>query len=376
MPPGFILPLLGYSVSTMTNSAPAANASPLAQTRPPLGEKSVSVIFNPVSGSTDPEERKKTISDALAAHGYTCQYLSTSKEEGANALAKKALADGVDLIAVSGGDGTVMEVLSALVGTNIPVAVLPAGTGNLLSINLGIPTTVPDAVEVALGGLPYKLDLVKMDEHRYFAIMGGMGLDAQMIADADRDAKRKFGPFAYFWAVAKNLRRQRVLYEISLDDGPPMRHRAKTVMVANMGKITGGVDAIPTASPSDGLLDIGILKAHTFGQGLRLIGNALLGRAHEDPMLVVHQARKMRIVPHRPQLCELDGESIGRIRDWQVEVVPQAVQILLPKDAPATRGEQSPPEVAARRSARQRLIAPLVVIALLSAGIYAWRRRR
>lgn len=360
----------------MPNSAPATNASPLAQTRPDVGEKSVSVIFNPVSGTTDPDERKKTISDALTAHGYTCQYLSTSKEEGANALAQKALADGVDLIAVSGGDGTVMEVLSALVGKNIPVAVLPAGTGNLLSINLGIPVTVPDAVDVALSGKPYQLDLVKMGEDRYFAIMGGMGLDAQMIHDADRDAKRKFGPLAYFWAVAKNLRRHRAVYEITLDDGEPMQRRAKTVMVANMGKITGGIDAMPTASPDDGMLDIGILRAHTVGQGLRLIVNALLGRAHEDPMLEVHQARKMRIVPQKPQLCELDGESIGRIRDWQVEVVPKAVQILLPKDAPATRGADTPPVEAARQSARRRLAGPLVFLALLTAGIIAWRRRK
>lgn len=352
------------------------NASPLAQTRPESGTKSVSVIFNPVSGTTDPDERKKAISDALASQGYTCQYLFTSKEEGANALARQALADGVDLIAVSGGDGTVMEVLSALVGTSIPVAVLPAGTGNLLSINLGIPTTVPDAVEVALSGKPYTLDLVKMDEDRYFAIMGGMGLDAQMIADADRDAKRKFGSLAYFWAAAKNLRRHRVTYQITLDDGAPIQCRAKTVMVANMGKITGGIDAMPTASPSDGVLDIGILKAHTVGQGLRLLGNALLGRAHEDPMLEVHQARKMRIVPSRPQLCELDGEGIGRIRDWQVEVVPQAVQVLLPKDAPATRGAQNPPEAAARQSAYCRLAVPLTVIVLLAAGISALRRRK
>ena len=360
----------------MTNPSSAPNASPLAQTRPEQGEKSVSVIFNPVSGTTDPEARQKIISDALASHGYTCQYLFTSKEEGANALAQKALADGVDLIAVSGGDGTVMEVLSALVGKNVPVAVLPAGTGNLLSINLGIPVTVPDAVDVALSGMPYTLDLVKMDEDRYFAIMGGMGLDAQMINDADRDAKRKFGPLAYFWAVAKNLRRHRVLYKITLDDGEPIQRRAKTVMVANMGKITGGVDAMPTASPSDGVLDIGILKAHTVGQGLRLLGNALLGRTHEDPMLEVHQARKIRIAPQRPQLCELDGESIGRIRDWQVEVVPQAVQILLPKDAPATRGDQNPPEAAARQSARRRLAGPLLIITLLTAGMIAWRRRK
>ena len=208
-----------------------------------------------------------------------------------------------------------------------------------------------------------------MDKDRYFAIMGGMGLDAQMIHDADREAKRKFGPFAYFWAVAKNLPRHRALYEITLDDKPPMRHRAKTVMVANMGKITGGVDAIPTASPNDGLLDIGIMKAHTVGQGLRLVGNALLGRAHEDPMLEVHQARKMRIVPRRPQLCELDGENIGRIHEWQVEVVPQAVQILVPKDAPANSGRPETAGSPARVDARRRLAGPVLLVTLLIVGI-------
>ena len=155
---------------------------------PDSDKKIVYVIFNPVSGQTDPEQRKKTISDALARHGYTSQFIATSKEEGAQMLAHKAVADGADLLAVSGGDGTVMEAMAALVGTEIPIAVLPAGTGNLLSINLGIPTTVPDAVDVALSGDIYELDLARVGDGRYFAIMGGIGLDAQVIAGAGREA--------------------------------------------------------------------------------------------------------------------------------------------------------------------------------------------
>ena len=338
--------------------------------------KSVFVIFNPVSGQSDPEERKKIISDALAAQGYTCQFIATSREEGAKALAAKALNDGADLLAVSGGDGTVMEAMSALVGTDIPIAVLPAGTGNLLSINLGIPITVPDAVNVALSGRPYALDLVRTSEGRYFAIMGGMGMDAQMIADTDRAAKDKLGKWAYFRAAFKNLPRRRAYIDIFLDDQPPLRRRAKTVLLANMGKITGGLAVLPTATPDDGLLDVGIVKAATLAHWAHLTVSALLGRAQQDSMLEVHQARKVTLRPRHAQPVQFDGENGGRTRSLTVEIVPHAVQVLLPKDAPAL-SETPPlsPATAAAQSASRLFLVPLLLLAL-TIGVWALRSRR
>ena len=119
-------------------SAPSGYNSAMTQKAEDT-KKCVSIIFNPTSGQSDPEQRRKIISDTLAQQGYVCQFINTTQETGARALAAQALEDGVDLLAVSGGDGTVMEALSALVGTDTPIAVLPAGTGNLLSVNLGIP---------------------------------------------------------------------------------------------------------------------------------------------------------------------------------------------------------------------------------------------
>jgi len=347
---------------------------------PGVGDKCVFVVFNPVSGRSDPDERKKAISDALARHGYTCQFIVTSEERGAKALTEEAIQDGVDLVAVSGGDGTVMEVLHALVGTDIPVAILPAGTGNLLSTNLGIPGAVPDAVEVALSGLPYSLDLARSSEGRYFAIMGGMGLDGKVIEEADREAKNRLGVLAYFWAAAKNLSRRREAVVIRLDDRPPLRRRAKSVLIANMGKITGGLEALPTAAPDDGLLDVAIVKARTFWQWLRLFGYAVLGRTQEAPEIEVYQARRIRLTSRRPEPVEFDGEEAGRMSSLTVEVVPSAVRVLLPKDAPAARDTREPPVMVARRSARNRLLlAGGAVLALTVAGVLgvrAWQRLR
>ena len=330
--------------------------------------KCVFVIFNPASGSGDPDERQSAISGALASHGYECQFLATTEEKGADALAKEALADGVDLIAVSGGDGTVMQALSALVGTDVPIAVLPGGTANLLSVNLGVPTQVPEAVEVALSGTPYALDLARTRDGRYFAIMGGMGLDGKVIEEADRAAKDRLGVLAYFVATLRNLKRRRASVRISLDGGPPLRRRAQTVLIANMGKVTGGLEAMPTASPDDGLLDVGIVRTRTVSHWLRLLGYMLLGRAQDDPGLEVHQARKVRIHARTPQPIQFDGEEGGRSQDLTVEVVPRAVRILLPEGAPAARDATEPPTVVARRSATRRLTIAAAALTAATVG--------
>ena len=348
-----------------------------APTSAPADQKSVYVIFNPTSGKSDPEERKKIISDALATHSYTCQFIATTKEQGAKACAEEALRLGADLLAVSGGDGTVMEAMSAVVGQDIPIAVFPAGTGNLLSINLGIPMIVPDAVDVALGGRRYALDLARTGDGRYFAVMGGVGMDAQMIKDSDREAKDRLGKMAYFVAALKNLPRRRALVEIIIDDKPPIQRRVKSVLLANMGKITGGLDAMPTASPNDGLLDIGILKAATVGHWVHLMGNTLLGRAQRDPSLEVYQARRVTLRPRHPQPVQFDGEDAGTMHELTVEIVPNAVQVLIPEDAPGTRdAEDLPPEVVAERTAKRRLLLPVALLLLVVGAVLLWRRRR
>ena len=340
----------------------------------PKPVKTVFVIFNPVSGQTDPEERKKLISDALAEDGYTCQFIATSLKKGAKDLAVQAVKDGVDLLAVSGGDGTVMEAMSALVGTDIPIAVLPAGTGNLLSINLGIPITIPDAVHVALSGKPYALDLARTSEGRYFAIIGGMGMDAQMIADTDREAKNKLGKWAYFRAAFKNLPRRRAFIDIYLDDKPPLRRRAKTVLLANMGKITGGLAVLPTASPNDGLLDIGIVKAATLAHWVHLAGSAVLGRAHQDAALEVHQAKKVMLKPRHTQPIQFDGEDGGRTQSLTVEIVPHAVSVLLPADAPAL-ADPAPISAAETtvQTASRSFLLPLVLLGIALGSVLLWR---
>ena len=249
----------------------------------------------------------------------------------------------MDLLAVSGGDGTVIEAMSALVGTDVPLAIFPAGTGNLLCVNLALPKEVPGAVHAALFGTKRPLDLARITvenpeggtETRYFAILAGAGYDATVIRDADRETKNRLGMFAYLWAAVKNLRKRPVRVRVRIDDSPHrLRRRAKSVMVANMGRLQGGIDVIPEASPDDGLLDVAILKAETLADWLRLLWSALRRKMQEDRGIEYLQGRKVEIDLSFPQPIQFDGEDGGRVRRFTVEVVPAAVQVMVPKDAP------------------------------------------
>ena len=305
-------------------------------------DKCVTVIFNPVSGQGDPEERKRRIAQALADHGYGCQEMITTRERGARALAEQALREGIDLLAVSGGDGTVVETMSALIGTSVPLAIFPAGTGNLLSVNLGLPRDVPQAVHAALYGERRKLDLARITpldpvgEDRYFAILAGAGYDAWVIHGADRESKNRLGVGAYLLSALKNLRHRPVRARIHLEErSKVIRRRAKSVMVANMGLLQGGLIVVPDAWPDDGQLDIAILKAETLNGWLHLAASAVLRRLRQDPNVEYLKTRRVKIELSRPQPLQYDGEeATSEIRAFSVEVLPAAIEVMVPGNSP------------------------------------------
>lgn len=298
--------------------------------------KCVTVIFNPKSGQDDPDERRAAISDALAAHGYTCQYFVTTPKQGARHFAEEALRQGIDLLAVSGGDGTVVEAMAALIGTDVPIAVFPAGTGNLLSVNLGISKDPAEAADAALFGQRHKLDLATIacgdGEPKHFAIIAGAGYDARVIAEADRDAKDKLGVLAYVWAALSNLGHRSVRVSVQLDNAArPLRRRVQSVMIANMGSLQGGLQLIPDAEPNDGILDVALLKANSLGDWVRLVGNSVLRRQPTRDTIEYHQARRISVSFKRAQPVQYDGEEGETTRTITIEVLPSAVTVMVPQ---------------------------------------------
>jgi diacylglycerol kinase (ATP) len=286
----------------------------------------VAIIFNPASGVQDAETRRATLQQLARDAGLTCELGITDVDRGAAPLAEQAVADGMERLLVSGGDGSLTEAAHALAGSRTALAVLPGGTGNLLALNLGLPTDPDAAVRLALTGEARPMDVGRANGAA-FLLMAGMGLDAHMVRDADRELKDRLGVLAYFIAAFRNLGRGPVRYAITLD-GRLLYRRAKTVLVANMGKITGGLELVPGADPEDGLLDVVILRAQGFWDLTRLAGLALLGRHVDDPGVEIHKAREILIVTVLPQPVQIDGNELEPTTRLHVQVEPGALRVV------------------------------------------------
>jgi YegS/Rv2252/BmrU family lipid kinase len=258
-------------------------------------------------------------------------WLETTPEDPGQGLTAKAVAEGVDLVMAQGGDGTVMACVTGLAGTDVPLAVLPGGTGNLLATNFDIPADLEAAVEVALHGDRVRLDVAAMDDDR-FVVMGGIGFDAAMLRDADPKLKERLGAVAYVLSGFKHLRRRATRFRLRLDDRPPLERTGQGVLVGNLGRLQGGLPVMPDARADDGLLDVAVLQTRTVADWLALAVRMLLRRRRKDPQLETFQARRVEVHCDRPQPVERDGDALDTPRDHLViEVVPGALTLCVPR---------------------------------------------
>ena len=289
----------------------------------------VAVVFNPATGGGDTAGRKRDTQEALQGAGLDVLWLETTREDPGQGLTAKAVAEGVDLVMAQGGDGTVMACVTGLAGTEVPLAVLPGGTGNLLATNFDIPSELDEAVEVAIEGDRVRLDVAAMDDDR-FVVMGGIGFDAAMLRDADPKLKETLGAVAYVLSGFKHLRRRVTRFQLRLDDQPPIERTGQGVLIGNLGRLQGGLPVMPDARPDDGLLDVAVLQTRTVLDWLALAARVLLRRRRKDPQLELFQARRVEIHCDTPQPVERDGDPADARDHLVVEVVPRALTLCVP----------------------------------------------
>jgi diacylglycerol kinase family enzyme len=291
------------------------------------------VVVNPAK-VLDLEEHRRIIFAGLDAAGWPePMWLETTPDDSGGGQTRQAVEAGAEVVFVCGGDGTVMACVTALAGTDVALAVIPSGTGNLLAANLGLSDDVAAGVEVALEGGRRRLDVGVVGE-QCFAVMAGMGFDAQMLAGTSEKAKARIGWPAYVIGGLRHLRDRPMRVSVRLDDRRPFRRRARSVLVGNVGRLQGGLRLLADAEPDDGLLDVAVLTPRTVRHWLAL-GWAVLRRRGRIPRMETFTARRVEIRSNRPQPRQLDGDLIEPDRTLTVTVRPQALVLCVPRPAEA-----------------------------------------
>jgi YegS/Rv2252/BmrU family lipid kinase len=259
----------------------------------------------------------------------------TSEDEHGAGLARNAVATGAGLVVACGGDGTVNEVASSLVGTGVTLGVVPLGTGNLLAANLGIPTGLEEALTVLVDGDERRIDVGRVDG-RIFLGMAGMGLDAAMIEDAPEGLKRRAGWAAYAVAAARHLPDRLSAVTVRVD-GRLTRHRdVSMLLIGNIGRLQAGLEPLPDAEVDDGLLDLAVIAPHgplgwlRVGAALRRTPGRDDGDGRASRVVYRERGRRIDVRARRPAPREADGERLPAGTGLNVEVWHNALTIRVP----------------------------------------------
>ena len=264
---------------------------------------------------------------ALAGAGVDAPvWYEVSKSKQAPKKVEKAVADGADLLFVWGGDGMLQRCIDAVATTSTTIAIIPAGTANLLARNLGIPSDIEGAVHIGLHGGRRMLDVGVMNGER-FAVMAGAGLDALMIRDMGDGLKGQMGKLGYVWAGARHLGEQRFALKVRVDGRRWFSGKASTVLLGNVGTVLGGVTLFPRARPDDGRLEIGVVTAKGLLDWGRTLGRSVISDPERSPFVHVTSGRAFEIRLDRKRPYELDGGDRKPTKRFRVSVEPAAVAV-------------------------------------------------
>ena len=316
----------------------------------------VAVVYNPIKVGAD-EIRRRTESRA-ARHGWTEPlYLETTEDDPGTGQAADAVSEGVGLVIACGGDGTIRSVAQGLLGSSIPMGVVPLGTGNLLARNLDIPLDAVDrALFVAMSGRTRSIDLGEvtytdgqgLSHDDVFLVMLGAGMDADMIAGTDDQLKARVGWLAYVGAFANTLLRgHRIKVEYSIDDDPQTYAKARTLLVANCGMLQGGMVLLPAAEIDDGMLDVMALRAkgplewaqagavltrHTVSHRIKAIRGLPAPsenreRRRNSAVDFRQGARMHTLILEKPAAFQIDGEDCGEVTEFSALIKNRGLKV-------------------------------------------------
>lgn len=304
------------------------------------------LVFNPRAGAG----RREEIGDIVGllvpdggplAEPFDLLVLETTEACSGTERAREALARGCDLIIAAGGDGTVSQVASALVGTEASLGVVPRGTANSFAAALGIPPSVEEACAFLRTGTSREIDTA-VCAGRTMVLHATVGAHAEVIGGTRREAKNRWGALAYVATATEKLLSLEP-FDVTLEsDAHVIRCKAVAVTVANLASVRTLVAQGPAeVRGDDALLDVTIVAStgllDAVAAGAHLLRTALAGEPAQRDDIGYFACQRVRIVADAPQPLLVDGETAGTT-PATIHVVPRSLRVVAPQPAAAATG--------------------------------------
>ena len=328
----------------------AAGDAPTREAPSPPGP--AAFVINPTKVTDGAALRRRTAEIAADLGMAEPLWFETTEADPGAGQTRAALAANASVVVAAGGDGTVRTVAEVLAGTEVPMALLPLGTGNLLARNLDLPLDSTELlIHTALGGTDHPIDLgwlrarqlqaeddtagpgADPAEH-LFLVMAGIGFDAQMVAGADAHLKARMGWFAYFIAGARHLHGRKTKLRMRVGEGEVRPLKVRSLLFANCGRLPGGIVLLPDAELDDGWLDVAALDtrgglvgwASLFGKVV-LQGVGIRRQLPAPSSIEFWRGREVHVVCDQPEQVQVDGDLIGEASELAVRVQPSGLRV-------------------------------------------------
>jgi diacylglycerol kinase family enzyme len=309
--------------------------------------RTVAVVLNPSKFEKTESFQQRIREVVERIEGARTLFYETTIDDPGRGQTKRALRDGADLVMAAGGDGTVRMVASVLAGTSTRMGIIPAGTGNLLARNVDIPLEDPSAaMTAALTGEDRQVDVgwlrvgdsasaALSAERQIFLVIAGFGADAEMIGYTDPKMKKRIGWIAYVFGGVRTVLGRSVDVVVQLPDESRHAHKARTVLLGNVGKLPGGFVLMPDATIDNGQLEVvvaGWRGAAGFSQvATQVINPKLTPRIGPKlSSMKRYLTPGVRVTTTKPQPVQLDGDTDVEATHMIATVDPGVLRLRVP----------------------------------------------
>jgi diacylglycerol kinase (ATP) len=299
---------------------------------------SATMIANPTSGSYTQHayQLEETLS-FLRRNGWQVELKLTQTAGDAQRLALKAVEQNVDVVIAVGGDGTINEIIQALVGSETALGVLPGGTANVWAREVGIPLDISRAREVLVRGQTRRIDLGRANE-RYFLLMTGIGLDGEVTQAVEKKPLKRLGALAYLligaW-LGLGYPSFRAFLQV---DGRVVKINALQMVIGNTQLYGGAVKYTWHAKCDDGLLDICIVRKRAMWGRFIVFLDFILHREQRRQWVYYTTGKSVKLRTRHPIAMQIDGDPAGYTRKGYppvtFTVAPGALKVIVPQKTP------------------------------------------
>jgi diacylglycerol kinase (ATP) len=294
------------------------------------GQLKLLFIINPVSGGKEKTDWEEKIREYFKTSPHEMEFFLLTGRNDNTSVQHHIESVAPDRVVAVGGDGTVKMIAEILKEKPLPLGIIPAGSANGMATELGIPSDVDEALEVAVNGVEKPIDLVRINDKESSIHLSDLGLNAMLIKYFEGSAKR--GMLSYAKAMFRVLWEKSKMHATIQTDNETVKRNAFMIVIANARKYGTGANINPDGDVSDGLFEVVVVRKLNLIEIFKAIAT---NKSFHRDRIEIFKTASATIQTVKKTSFQVDGEYRGRTTEITAKILPGALTVMMPKAEPA-----------------------------------------